>query len=624
MSGPQRQSPPARRLRRADAVSGKRVDQAAAAQARGVAALERGDPPAAVAEFTEAVRQQPRDPLLRAQLGAALRAAGRVGEAIAAYRAALDLPADGTLALLHNNLGNALRDAGELGDSRSHFEEAIRTRPDYPEAWHNLGLTLYRLEAVADAEAAVDKAIALRPAYPDALHFVSQLAGLRGDFGKAVATARQAVELVPANAEYRLNLSAALLACGRYDEADAEVEHAARLAPSSPEVVYALGQRREQRGDREGAVTSFRQVIAAAPAHPNAYLALAGAGALDDHELAAAERAAAAPETQAEARATFAFAVARTYDRRKSWDRAFLWARLANELESARTSFDRADAADFVSRSMATFSREAIDEGPTGSADERPLFVVGFPRSGTSLVEQILASHPRVAAGGELVDIPDMIDILPKPYPDCVPRLPQDRFDRLVEQYRARLDRIDPRAARITDKLPFNFRNLGLIAMLFPCAGIIYCRRDPRDVAISCYFTKFHRPISFAQSLFDFGAYWVLHQKLMRHWRRTLQVPILHVDYEKLIAEPEPEIRRLVEFAGLPWDDRCLRFYATESIVRTASASQIRNPIYASAVGRWRPYAKFLAPLLSELDRAPSAPDAIARVTTRGLPTAER
>jgi tetratricopeptide (TPR) repeat protein len=448
------------------------------------------------------------------------------------------------------------------------------------------------------------------------LHFLSQLAELRGDFEKAVETAGKAVSLVPANPEYRLNLSSALTACGRFEAADAEVEHAARLAPSSPEVIYALGQRREQRGDREGAARSFRQVIAAAPTHPNAYLALAGAGALDDGELAAAERAVGAVETQSEARATFAFAIARTYDRRKSWDRAFLWARLANELESARTRFDRADAADFIARSLQTFTREAIDEGPTGSADERPLFIVGFPRSGTSLVEQILGSHPRVTAGGELVDIPDMVDVLPKPYPDQVPQLPQARFDELVAQYRGRLDRIDPAAARITDKLPFNFRNLGLIAMLFPCARIIYCRRDPRDIAISCYFTKFHRPISFAQSLFDFGAYWGLHEQLMRHWRRVLQTPILQVDYEKLIAEPEPEIRRIVEFAGLPWDDRCLRFYATESIVRTASASQIRNPIYSSSVGRWRHYAQYLAPLLSELDRA-AAPASAATASVR-------
>ena len=607
MSGPQRQSPSARRLRRAGAASGKRVDHAATAQARGLAALERADYASAVVELEEAVRLRPGDPLLRAQLGAALRGTGKVSEAIAVYRAALELPADGALPLLHNNLGNALRDAGDLRQSRHHLEEAARIKPNYSEAWHNLGLTLYRLEALADAEAAVEKAVGLRPAYPDALHFLAQLAELRGDFEKAVATAEKAVSLVPANPEYRLNLSSALTGCGRFDEADAAVEEAARLAPSSPEVIYALGQRREQRGDRAGAARSFREVIAAAPAHPNAYLALAGAGALDDGELAAAERATGAPETQSEARATFAFAVARTYDQRKSYDRAFHWARLANELESARTHFDRADAADFVARSIATFTREVIDEGPTGSADERPLFIVGFPRSGTTLCEQILASHPRVAAGGELVDIPDMIDTLPKPYPDQVPRLPQERFDELVAQYRARLDRIDAGAARITDKLPFNFRNLGLIAMLFPCARIIYCRRDPRDIAISCYFTKFHRPISFAQSLFDFGAYWGLHERLMRHWRRVLQTPILQVDYEKLIAEPEPQIRRIVEFAGLPWDDRCLRFYATESIVRTASASQIRNPIYSSSVGRWRNYAKYLAPLLSELDRASSA-----------------
>lgn len=609
MSPRQLRSPSARQPRRGGPPPVRPPDPASVAQARGLAALQRLDHAAAVEDLREAVRLRQRDPLLRAQLGASLRGAGKITEAIAAYRSALDLPPDGALPLLHNNLGNALRDAGDLNGSLENLEAAVRVKPDYPEAWHNLGLTLYRLERNAAAEAAVAKAVTLRPAYPDALVLRSQLASRRGDFEAAVESARKAAVLEPKRPQHRLQLASALTACGRFEEADAEVEHAAGLAPSDPEVIFALGRQREQRGERDGAARSFRQVIAAEPLHATAYLSLAGAAALDDAELAAAERGAALPETPAEMRATFAFAIARSYDRRKDYDRAFLWARIANDIEGARTRFDRAEAADFVARSIATFTRESIDDGPTGSADERPLFIVGFPRSGTSLVEQIVASHPLASPGGELVEIPDLIKLVPEPYPDCVPTLPQERVDQLVGQYRSRLDRIDPLAVRITDKLPFNFRNLGLIALLFPGARIIYCRRDPRDIAISCYFTKFHRPISFAQSLFHFGAYWVLHEKLMRHWRKVLATPILQVDYEKIVAEPEPEIRRIIDFARLPWDDRCLRFYATESVVRTASANQIRNPVYSTSVGRWRPYAKHLAPLFSELYGVVAAPE---------------
>ncbi|MCP4385155.1 MAG: tetratricopeptide repeat protein [Hyphomicrobiales bacterium] len=577
-----------------------------AAHARGLEAFGRKDFPAAVRDLREAVRQQPKNALLHMQLGAALRATGDIAAAIETYNLALASPVDESLPLIHNNLGNALRDTGDLQTSLRHLKEAVRIKPDYPEAQYNLALTLLRLDQLGDAEQACDKATSLRPDYGEALVLAGQLAGLRGAFDRAVDSIRAAVVLMPKSVDYRLALASALQAMGRFDEADTEVEAAARLAPTNHEATFAVARQREQRGDRDGAAEMYRRVFRAVPSHGSACLSLATGSGLDDEELDIAEQMAASTELRADERAAFGYALARSYDRLKDHDRAFAWARFANGLESARTSFSESETAAFVERSIATFTRDSFDTGPTGSADDRPVFIVGFPRSGTSLVEQIIASHPRAAPGGELVEIPDIVSDLPDPYPDCVAALTQQDTDRLVNRYRQRLETISPTAQRITDKLPFNFRNLGLIARLFPATRVIYCRRQPLDIALSCYFIRFHRPISFAQNLSDFGAYWRLHEELVKHWKRVLPVPILQVDYEDVVDDPDGQIRRLIDFVDLPWDERCLRFYETDSIVRTASVNQIRNPIYSGSVGRWRPYAKHLSQLLYALDKEAS------------------
>ena len=579
------------------------VTMARSAQARGLEAFARRDFAAAASAFDEAIQQRPRDPSLRLQLGAALRGLGDPAAAIASYRHALTLPADESRPAIHNNLGNALRSAGDLSGSLEQLEAAVSIKPDYPEAWHNLALTLSRLEKNERAEAALVKAIGLRRDYAEAHALLGQLFALRGDFAAAVAAGRQATALQPGSAEYHLQLASALQGCGRFEDAEAAVEAAARLEPDNANVVFALAREREQRGEREGSAAAYRQVIAVDPRHATAHLSLANGAGLSDEELAAAERVAAVPDLPSEERSTFAFAIARSHEQRKDYDRAFEWARFGNMIEAAKSPFDEKQAEAFINRSIRTFTRDSFDTGATGSSDERPVFIVGFPRSGTSLVEQIVASHPLAAAGGELVEIPDVVKELPEPYPDRVPFLGQEATDAIVRRYRDRLDRIDRRAIRITDKLPFNFRNLGLIARLFPGARIIHCRRDPRDIAVSCYFIKFHRPISFAQNLFHFGAYWRMHLRLMEHWKKVLPIPILAVDYEAIVADPEAEIRRIIGFSRLPFDERCLRFYETRSVVRTASVNQIRNPIYSASVGRWRHYARHLAPLLSELEK---------------------
>ena len=246
----------------------------------------------------------------------------------------------------------------------------------------------------------------------------------------------------------------------------------------------------------------------------------------------------------------------------------------------------------------------------------QPVFIIGLPRSGTSLVEQILASHPEVHGAGELTDIGRLAQSLrvrvrsDKRFPDSALDIEQAQVAPLAQIYLDRLHGLAPDAVRITDKMPSNFLYLGFIALLYPGARVIHCRRDPRDVGLSCYFQNFsHRP-AFAYDLGDIGFYNREYERLMAHWRTVAPVSIHDIDYETLIAEQERESRRLVEFCGLAWDDACLAFHKSGRAVRTASSWQVRQPIYRNSARRWRNYEPHLAPLIDALDGggAPAAP----------------
>jgi hypothetical protein len=239
-----------------------------------------------------------------------------------------------------------------------------------------------------------------------------------------------------------------------------------------------------------------------------------------------------------------------------------------------------------------------------------PVFIVGMPRSGTSLVEQILASHPAVHGAGELRLMKHFTDALPAElgstaeFPECLDRLDKAACHRLAEAYLGDLHRLAPDKARITDKLPLNFHNLGLIATLFPEAQIIHCRRDPRDVCWSCYFQNF-REIAFACDLQMLGAYYRQYDRLMAYWKDMLPTPILDVCYEELVANLEHVSRQIVAFCGLPWDKACLDFHQTQRVVRTSSNIQVRQPLYRKSIGYWKNYEPYLGLLMKSLCGAP-------------------
>jgi hypothetical protein len=271
-----------------------------------------------------------------------------------------------------------------------------------------------------------------------------------------------------------------------------------------------------------------------------------------------------------------------------------------------RSGFDPVHYAVLVDRLLAVFGPDAFARMPAAShADDRPVFIVGMPRSGTSLVEQILASHREIHGAGELPDLGLLALSTAREgteYPESVSGLAQEDVDRLAAAYRARLDEIAPGARRVTDKMWQNFEFLGFGALLLPRARVIHCTRDPLDTGLSCYFQHFYGAgVTFAYDLAHIGAYYRQYCRIMARWQEVLPLPILEVSYERLVADTEGESRRMVDFCGLPWDPSCVRFFETERVIGTASYDQVRRPVYRTSVGRHRRYRRWLEPLVQAL-----------------------
>lgn len=255
---------------------------------------------------------------------------------------------------------------------------------------------------------------------------------------------------------------------------------------------------------------------------------------------------------------------------------------------------------------MAMFSRAWFERsGPRGSESQQPIFIVGMPRSGTTLTEQILASHPSVFGAGELPDLPRILKGLRPGYPAQVADFDSVRLAAVANEY---LDGLRARAPadarRVTDKLPLNFIHLGMIATLFPRAHIIHCRRDPMDVGLSCLIEQFDMDGDYTTCLEDFGDYFLQYERLMAHWRVVLPITMHEQCYEDLVAQPETSARALIESCGLEWDPMCLNFQQLERTVRTPSRWQVRQPIYLHSVGRWRNYAHQMQPLARLLEQS--------------------
>lgn len=496
-------------------------------------------------------------------------ARGAHAEAAAAYQRLLDL--DPRHAVARNNLGAALSKLGRYGEAEDQFRRAIALRSTYADAQANLGTVLRWTGRIAESETAL----------------------------------RRALKLKPASICAQASLGSSLISLGRLREARAELEKALKAAPRNPEVLTGLGQIAALEGDFAEADTRFRRAVELDPNLPGPWAALAQLRRMtvaDGVWFKGAQSCAEsglAPHDEANIR----YAIGKYYDDVGDFRRAFRSYQSANELQKKIAQpYDRESRTRFVDDLICAYTPQTLTSARSAASDsERPVFVVGMPRSGTTLVAQIIDSHAEAKSAGELAFWPDAAH---KHAAALRQRPPEGSLSRkLAASYLDVLARRFPKPRRVVDKTPFNLDHLGLIHSIFPRARILWVRRDPIDACLSCYFQPFPPTLNFTLDLSDLVHYHREHARLAAHWQRVLPPQtLLEVPYAALVGAQEEWSRRIIEFLGLGWDETCLTFYKAERPVLTASYWQVRQKIYATSLRRWRHYQKFIGPLLELRD----------------------
>jgi tetratricopeptide (TPR) repeat protein len=602
-------------------------------------------PAAAIGHLEKALALQPDMADLHLNMGNASAALGRHEAAVAHYRRTLALEPD--FAEAHNNLGFTLATLNRPEQAIAEYERAIALKPDYFEAHNNLAIALAALKRHAAAIRHFDQALALKPGAPEihnnlgnalaalkrhddaVTHFLRAIE-LEPDFveahsnlgnalaaldrhTEAIAHYQKAIELKPDFAEAHCNLGNALGTLDRHDEAMACYRRALALDPDLAEAHASFGSELRTLGRLEEARRELEKAVALAPRRAELHRSLAESKRYtsDDPQLAAMEALLADTTSLSDDdRIMLHFALAKAQADTGAHEKSFRHLLAGNALKRRQLDYDEAGTFAAWDRVKAVFTADLIEQkGALGDPSEVPIFIVGMPRSGTTLIEQMLASHPKVFGAGELEYMSAAGAKLERagsggvPFPAVVPSLDAAALRAVAADYLTALRSLAPGAERITDKMPGNFRILGLIHLALPRARIIHARRDPLDTCLSCFDRLFASKLGFVYDLAELGRYYRAYEALMAHWRRVLPPGVmLEVQYEELVTDFEPQARRIVEFCGLTWDEACLKFYQTDRPVRTASVIQVRQPPYQDSIGRWRRHADMLRPLLDALN----------------------
>ena len=568
----------------------------------------------AAAHYRKAVNLSPHDPSVHNNFGYLLQRLGRHKTAAEHYRKALSINPNYPEAL--TNLGNTLQSLGRTEEAIEKCRAALELRPDFAEAYNNLASGLAANHLHDEAIEACHKAIALTPHSPTPFINLANSLGAIGRPHEALTFYQRAIEIEPNNPETYTRAGLILFHCGRIEEAIAFSEKAIGIDPDQIGAHNCLGLALRAVGRIDEAIGLFKKTIAAAPRTTAALfynLATSKRITASDPDFAAMRRAAKdIGSLKLEDQIGLYFALGKAYADVGDHPRAFQQFSKGNALKRREfVDYDSAKVVLACERIKATFSVDLLREkAGGGNPSPVPVFVVGMPRSGTSLVEQILASHPKVFGAGERFELNDLVHAIRgkdgTEFPEAVVDLSREELNALGTNYATATRSLAPDAERIIDKMPSNFFNVGLAHLALPNARIIHTCRDPRDTAVSCFSILFAMGHAFSYDLHELGQYVKAYQQLMEHWRQVLpKGTMIEVQYEELVGSLEPEAKRITEFCGLEWDDACLSFYRTERPVRTASVIQVRQPIYSNSVGRWRLYEKELQPFLSALEQLP-------------------
>ena len=553
--------------------------------------------------------QHPADPGVHRSMAMLASSTGRNALALKHMETAFALAPDAVE--LGFQLGCLQAHGGENAQAAVHFQNTVMHSPEHAEGWYFLGITLLRLKRDAEALGALRNAYRLAPTQIRVLQALADLEFNIGYPSDALPLWQQLEKKQPNNIDAHLKTGESLSRLGFNEQAVATYRAALAILPDAGDLWMALAQAEEDCGDRDAAQRAYQQALLLRPdwAFPlSGLLGLQRGKATDDLLQQARRLQQSASLTDAE-RALIGYELGKAQDGRGEYQQAMeSW----NDANSARRRLigqpDLQRLHHLVDRTMQLFGPGLFQRSGSASTDPRPVFIVGMPRSGTTLTEQIIASHPMAHGCGELPDITLIVRNLPVQlqsslgWPDIALSLTGQAMSASASRYlQAATRHAPPDALRLVDKAPLNFFHLGLVALMFPHARVVWCRRDPRDVAISIYGENFALDERMATDLQSIGHYINAQDRLMRHLQSVLPLQILELNYERLVSDLEPQAKGLIEFMALEWDPRCLDFHRSDRGVQTPSRWQVKQPAHTRSIGRWRNYESHLAPLLEVL-----------------------
>jgi tetratricopeptide (TPR) repeat protein len=579
--------------------------------------LSAGQFAAAEATYRQILTLRPDYAAAYSDLGNVLFGQGRFDQAVVQYERAVAL--EPTLYQAHNNLGNVFSRQLKFDQAIARYKQALSLKPDFVEAYSNLAGALRACGQFEEAVRCYQQAIALAPNNAQAHNNLGSLFGVLGQFDAARKCFTQALTLQPDYVEACNNLGNIFAKQGKFEQAVPWYQQALSLKSDDAVAHHNLGMALKGLGQFDAARLQFEAALALRPDFAEAHFQRADLKTFlpGDADLAALERLAAEPALLPAAKMLHVhFALGKALDDVGDYRRAFDQWLQGGALKRREVDYDERASEQLLRRIIKTFNPTLFDRLATsGDPAAAPIFILGMPRSGSTLIEQILASHPAVHGAGELPALNLVAHSVPGsagrpiPFPACVSRLDATGLKRLGQAYLAALPALPDGKSRITDKETGNFWFVGLIHLMLPNARIIHTRRNPVDTCISCFSKLFAAGQIFSYDLAELGRAYRRYSELMEHWRAVLPAGVmLEVTYEDVVDNLPREARRMLEFCGLTWDEHCLSFYETRRSIATASNVQVRRPLYRSSIERWRHYEAHLGPLLDELNaQRPSA-----------------
>lgn len=570
--------------------------------------IELRRPEEAVEVLQNATRLDPKAENALFSLGRALALLGKGEEADAAFEASFALnPERKLLALAAEH-----HKEGRFDEAENSYRELLRLRPDNVDALRLLGGVMANRSEFAEAEILFRRAISFAPDFSLAIVDLGRLLQEQHRYPEAVECFSRVVEMEPNSPKPRFMRAAALAPLGRTFEALAEYRRVIEIRPKHAGAWLGLGHTLKTVGHQEEAIEAYRECIRAKPESGEAYWSLANLKTyqLTDEDVREMESSVEKPDDLSDqSMVNFLFALAKASEDKGDYQSAWGYYARGNGKQRMLEHYDPVQTETTNDEIIEVFNEEFLQaHSGTGLQDSSPIFIVGLPRSGSTLIEQILASHSQVEGTSELPYLGRVATSLNRNradgvnYPYAARELGPEHLTALGQSYldQAKLHRVEG-LPRFIDKMPNNFSTVGLLHLILPKAKIIDARRYPLDSTLSCYRQLFAKGQTFVYDLNDIGEYFVQYQRMMDHWHAVLPGRVLTVQYEDLVTDLDNQVRRLLEYCELPWEENCVNFHETERPVRTASSEQVRQPVYTKSVHFWRNYESSLGELIDVL-----------------------